>query len=350
MNNILYSIAALFLTIFLIKLFSSPATKLGLIDHPGGRKKHQTPVPLIGGITIFCSFCFIVLFNNEATREYSSLFFGMATLLIVGFLDDLHDISAKARLLMQVMTAIMMATWGGQTITSLGNFFGTGEVLLNLSSIPFTVICTVGLINAVNMIDGLDGLAGGLIIVALSWLTYAGIAIGSSESTTLILILISTISGFMVFNFRHPWRNRASIFLGDAGSMMLGFALAWFTIDLSNDARGSIPPISLAWILALPIIDALSLITRRISKGKHPFEADREHLHHILLRAGFSSRTTVNIIIATSFIMGGVGTLGWQYGVPEYYLLYGLLIALIMHLYIIKHAWRIMKVLKKLNR
>lgn len=348
--HIPHYLATFALTAFLIHIFRAPARALGLLDCPGGRKTHECPVPLIGGIVIFCAFCFTVLFLDEPLRKYSSLFAGMGILLITGVLDDLRDISAKAKLATQVIAAILMASWGGQTVTTLGSLFGTGEILLGTWSVPFTVICTVGLINAINMVDGMDGLAGGLIIVALAWLVYGGVAGGTVEATPLVLMLIAATGGFLIFNFRHPWRLCATVFLGDAGSMMLGFALAWFAVDFSQGPQSPIAPIAIAWILAIPIFDAITLMARRMLKRQNPLAADREHLHHIFLRAGYSHNTTVNILIGINVLMGGIAVVGWQLGVPDYILLLGLVAAFVGHFFFVMHAWRIMKALKRLRR
>lgn len=345
--DLFYYLSAFILTVFLIKVFRKPATQLGLIDHPGGRKRHEEPVPLIGGIAIFCSFCFVVLFLDEPLRQYSSLFLGMGILLITGILDDLHDISALAKLAMQVLAASLMVIWGGQTIPTLGNFFGMGEVKLGILEIPFTILCTVGLINAINMIDGLDGLAGGMILISLTWILYCT-GFSATSTNALILLIISSTLGFMICNYRHPWRDRASVFLGDAGSLILGFALAWFTVNLSRETP-SVSPLAFAWILALPIFDAISLMMRRALKKKNPLSPDREHLHHIFMRAGYSSKASVNILIFISFIMGGIGVIGWQIGLPDYILLLLMVMLFSGHLYFVMHAWKIMKVIKKLK-
>jgi len=343
-------LAVFALTAFLIQVFRGPATQLGLIDRPGGRKMHDRAIPLIGGIAIFCALCFVILFFDGPIRKYSSLFAGMGILLIAGILDDLHDISAKTKLAVQIFVAVLMTSWGGHTVTSLGNLFGSHEILLGPWSIPFTVLCTVGLINAINMIDGMDGLAGGIIIVALAWLVYAGNISGAVESVPLIMMLLAATGGFLIFNFRHRWRLCATVFLGDAGSMMLGFALSWFAVDVAQGSASPIAPISIAWILALPVFDTVGLMLRRMMKKQSPFSADREHLHHIFLRAGYSNNVTVNMLIVISAVMGGIGVIGWQLGIPEYILLIGMLAAFYGHIYFVMHAWRIMRALKRLRR
>jgi len=345
-----YQLAAFVLSIFLVHVFKSPAHRLRLLDYPGGRKTHEHPVPLIGGIAIFGAFCFSALLLPGPLRPFSSLFAGMGILLIAGILDDLNDISARSKLAAQTIAALIMAASGGESIKSLGNLFGTGEILLGDWSIPFTVLCTVGLINAINMADGLDGLASGLIVVALAWLTYIAHLTGAHQIIPPITLLLAATLGFMLFNFRFPWRRRATVFLGDNGSMMLGFAIAWFSIDISQGPHASGTPIAIAWILAIPVFDTVSLMARRMRKGLSPFAADREHLHHILLRAGYRPCTSVNILIAIAILMGAVGTIGWYLGISEFVLLLLLLAVFSGHLYFVLRAWRMTKSLKRLRR
>ncbi len=164
------------------------------------------------------------------------------------------------------------------------------------------------------MLDGADGLAGGVSLVALGLFGSVALIPGLVLDAMLIFTLAGAVFGFLLFNMRTPWRKQASIFMGDAGSMMLGFALVWFAVDLSQ----IITPVAVVWIFAIPLMDTVSCMLRRILKGRSPFAADREHLHRVFMRAGLSVSGAVWLIILLSFLMGLVGLAGWYYAVLEY--------------------------------
>lgn len=341
-------VAAFLLSAGLVHFFRLPAEKVGLVDNPGGRKQHVGAVPLVGGIAIFAAFVFAALFLPIPLRPYASLFLGMALLLTVGVMDDLHSLAPKAKLVAQLLAAALMVFWGDVMVISLGNIYSAGEVVLGLWGIPFTLICVVGLINAVNMIDGMDGLAGGVVLIMGSWMALAAVLNGDMLDTTVLILLLSAVLGFLLFNYRHPWLQRAHAFMGDAGSMLLGFAMAWFAVRISQADSSALSPISLAWILALPVFDTITVMLRRIMKHKSPFEADRDHLHHIFMKAGLSDRAAVNLLLLWVLSMGAIGVGGWHFGVPEILLLIGLVFAFLLYLYFVLHAWKTMKAIKRL--
>lgn len=338
----------LLVVLFLTPILTRPAEKLGLMDTPGGRKRHKTAVPLTGGITMFAAFCIFLLLTDDPMRPYASLVVGMGLLLIVGLMDDLQEISPTSKMVAQLLAAVLMVSWGEVQIHSLGNIFGIGEIKLGEWAIPFTVLCTVGLINAVNMADGFDGLAGGMVAVGLFWLIVAGQINGVPVPfLALLAALFMIVSGFLVYNMRGPWRQRAATFMGDSGSMMLGFAIAWAAVYVSQKDSASVYPVSIAWILALPVIDLVSLAIRRTLRGRSPFSADREHLHHIFMRAGYSVTFTVSLFLILMFIFGLIGVIGWQQQWPEYYLFWSLLGIFALHYYFTTRAWRVMRVLRR---
>lgn len=205
----------------------------------------------------------------------------------------------------------------------------------------------VGIINAFNMADGTDGLAGGLSLVAALWLTVVALLSGGySETGMLLLLLTAVIMGFLCFNMRNPWRRRAVVFMGDAGSTMLGFLLAWFAIELSQGAQPAISPIAAVWILGLPLLDTVCIMLRRILKGRSPLAADREHLHHILLLAGYFDARTVAILLMISAGLGAVGVTGSLMAVPEVVMFYAFVGLFGLYFFAMSHAWKLMKAIK----
>lgn len=320
-------------------LFRNPASRLGLVDMPGGRKEHDGATPVIGGIAMFIAFMLAALSSGQPLNQFYALFAALLILVLVGLLDDLKDLSARSRFVAQIFAALLMASWGGVVIEDLGNLFGGGSVHLQGWAIPFTVFSVIGVINALNMIDGADGLAGGVSLVVLALFAAVAWLLGMAIHATLILTLAAAVLGFLVFNMRSPWREKASIFMGDAGSMMLGFALAWFAVDLGR----VITPITMVWIFAIPLMDTVSCMLRRVMKGRSPFSADREHLHHVFMRAGLSVSKAVLLIVLISFLMGFIGLAGWYYKVPEYVMFYAFALIFSIYYLAMSYAWRLAK-------
>jgi UDP-GlcNAc:undecaprenyl-phosphate/decaprenyl-phosphate GlcNAc-1-phosphate transferase len=340
------NLVAFFSTIVFILLFRKHAERLGLVDVPGGRKNHEGAVPVIGGIAILVSFIFSSFACGQPLDSFHSFFVNLLLLTVVGTLDDLHDLSARTRFFAQIVAALLMTSWGGVFIDDLGNLFGNGTVHLHNWAIPFTVFCVLGVINAFNMIDGVDGLAGGLVFIALVLFGSTALLAGLTIHATLIFLLASAVLGFLVFNMRSPWRSKAAVFMGDAGSMMLGYALARFAVDLTDSDSRALTPITAVWILAIPLMDTVNTMVRRMLKGRSPFSADREHLHHIFLRAGYSVSRTVVMILSVSLLLGLIGLAGWHYGVPEYMMFYAFLLLFALYSFAMSHAWKVMKAIK----
>lgn len=338
---------ALPVTVVLIMYLRRKAYSLGLMDMPGGRKQHHSEVPLVGGLGMFGGLVVAALVSGGLLQSSGALLAGLSLLVLVGYVDDHKALSAVSRFLLQAVAALIMVYWGELRLDNLGNLFGYGDVVLGSWSVPMTVFAVLGVINAMNMIDGADGLAGGLALIALLFFSgFAGLAGVLSE--TLLLPLIAALAGFMLFNLRNPWRERASVFMGDAGSMLLGFALAWYAVDLAA-TRELMTPITAVWILAIPLMDTISLMIRRILKGVSPFAADNEHLHHVLQRAGFSHGQMVAVVHAVAVFMAGVGVAGWKLGVPEYVMFYAFMTVFALYFYGMLHAWKLMRAVRKVH-
>lgn len=325
---VLISGGGLFFTALLIHMLRRPAERVGLVDRPGGRKTHEGLIPLTGGLAIYGGFFAV----SECAAEIVSpiLLLGMGLVLVVGILDDLYGLSVRLRLATEISAALTMAVWGGQMIYDLGDIVGTGSLPLGFFAIPFTVLCTVGFINAFNMADGIDGLASGCALTTVGWFIVAtgldGLPVPASK-----WILLAAILGFMLYNSRHPLRKKASVFLGDSGSMLLGFTLAWFAIQMTGGDSPILSPIAIAWVLALPVIDTIRLMIQRVSRGCSPFVGDREHLHHILLRMNLTHGQTSWLLVGVNACLGGIGVIGHHFGVPDFWLTLGFVGVFLLH-------------------
>jgi UDP-GlcNAc:undecaprenyl-phosphate/decaprenyl-phosphate GlcNAc-1-phosphate transferase len=197
----------------------------------------------------------------------------------------------------------------------------------------FTLFGVIGVINAFNMIDGLDGLAGGTALIATGWLVVVCLSAPTNHPDDLgaLLVLAAVLAGFLVFNLRGPWRSRASVFMGDAGSTMLGFVLSWFLIHLSKGDQAVMAPITAVWILALPLLDTLTVMTRRIIAGQNPFAADRQHVHHLLLGRGLTDAQVTATLLVLTFVTGGLGVLAHWLAVPHCLQFYAFGAAFLLH-------------------
>lgn len=346
MNNIYFYILSCTLTILFINIFHGHAKRFGLVDIPSGRKNHIGEIPLTGGLAMFMAVLVTMVFHGTLGGVYAAMFPALTLLVVIGACDDRFDLSAGSRFVAQAVAALLMVYAGKVALFDLGNIFGGGALHLGAWSVPFTVFCVIGVVNAINMLDGVDGLAGGLVLAVLLVFGFMAWLGGHQNQATLLFVLAGAVAGFSAFNMRSPWRTRAAVFMGDSGSMMLGFVVAWFAIDLSQQSAKSFAPITAVWILALPILDTVSLMLRRILKGRSPFSPGHDHLHHIFLRAGFSVPQTVMLIVSLSSVLALAGIAAGYLGVPEYLMFYGFLLLFLVYFFGMSHAWRLMKRLR----
>ena len=246
---------------------------------------------------------------------------GVGALLVMGAIDDAFTVPPAVKFTIMVWTACFVVIFGEAQIADVGNLFGFGTAKLEFMSKPFTVMCLVLLMNSINMLDGVDGLAGGF--CALVVLAMLAVCTGATAYFLTLSILLATLLGFLVFNMRAPWRKSASIFLGDAGSLCLGLVLGWFCIRLTQGGSAPFEPVTVIWIIALPVMDAFALFIARSVRGLHPFHADRTHLHHRLQDAGLSPGQTTAVMLGTIVIMSLTGYAAQVFNIPPV-ILFGL--------------------------
>ncbi|HPQ51124.1 MAG: undecaprenyl/decaprenyl-phosphate alpha-N-acetylglucosaminyl 1-phosphate transferase [Alphaproteobacteria bacterium] len=343
------SVAAFLVTVIVVALARQLALKLGVVDAPGGRKQHDEPVPPVGGIAIFTIFI-AILFGSGiflSTTIPWALIVSLGIILLVGVIDDAREIDARIKFATHFLVAAILVIGGGAQITSLGNILGFGQMGLGWMSIPFSIACVVYIINAVNMMDGLDGLAGGNALIVFLWFGLSAFWHGETETVFEIAIFCAGLLGFLFYNARSPWRKHAKVFLGDAGSMGIGVMIAWFAITLSQTPHQVIEPVSVAWVIALPIIDAFGLLVARLRDHKPPFAPDRRHFHHHFIHAGFGVASTVYIILCWSAILGAIGVLGVKLGVPHGVLGWAWAVLWLSHAALTIHAKKFIGLLSK---
>lgn len=266
--------AIFILTLILIKLLIAYAPKLGLIDIPNNRSVHKKVTPRGAGIAMIGAMIIAdTLFLNNLAITHLWTYIAILLVFSVGVLDDHRDAPPKAKFII-IAIATVLLSFDGLVISSLGSFFGV-NLSLGWFALPFTIFAVAGFTNALNLSDGLDGLAGSLSIVILGSLTLIGAINNDLFMVSLALCTISALMAFLIFNW-HP----AKIFMGDSGSLTLGFIIS----ILSIKALAYIEPIAILFIAAIPILDTIIVMVRRKRNGHSIFAADKFHLHHILLR------------------------------------------------------------------
>jgi UDP-GlcNAc:undecaprenyl-phosphate GlcNAc-1-phosphate transferase len=309
--------AAAFIAGLLILMLRRPAERWGLVDHPGGRKRHAAPVPLTGGAAITAGMILALAFSFSAFAQYSAFFAGVMLLALVGLMDDLGEVSPGTKLLLQVVAALLMTSWGENFLINLGDLFGTNPINTRHWAIPLTVFAALAVVNAINMLDGLDGLAGSLVLGILLVLTAFAWSIGDPNAAKILIVLAGALAGFLFFNLPWPLRGRHRTFMGDAGSMVLGFAVAWFSVSLTQRGSVTVPPPVMLWVLGLVLMDVFTVTVRRLARRRSPMAADRDHIHHMLLRRGYGPWQTLGLLVGANLALAALGAWMWHAGVPD---------------------------------
>lgn len=330
------------------------ARHFGWVDKPTTRKSHEGEIPLIGGWVVLLAVLCLQFFTPSGERAPTGYWIGSVMLFAVALADDRYPIRARYRFLVQFTAGIAGVSFGGQVLNNVGDLFGNGLLSEWWIVLPVTVLGTVALINAVNFTDGADGLCGGLALISLFWFLIV-VAISASLAATLqespasyadsliplAAAMMGGLAGFLYFNLRSPWRRKAVVFMGDSGSMLVGFTLSWFAIHVSSAyGSASVSPVVCLWIMAIPLADCASCIVRRILDGVTPMTADLKHLHHLLHKSGFTIGQSVMLIHALSFLCGLTGVLGWWLGLSDRWLFSGFSLALLAFIAATNLAWK----------
>ena len=310
------------------------AYRFGLLDHPAGRKDHDAPTPVTGGLAIFVGCAIVFLWGHSSTHALHSFLAAAALLVVTGIYDDLYDLRWYWRILVQAIAALLIIYWGGVRVEQIGPVFGLDALSLGWLSVPFTVFATIGIINAMNMIDGADGLCGLLGLAALAMLTAASIYAGNAVLAGRLSVLCGALAGFLVWNMRLPWRPRAKVFLGNAGSALLGLVIAWVSFRLTQNKGHPVNPVLALWLLPVPVMDCLVLIVRRVREGRSPFSAGHDHIHHIMQEAGFGPTRVAFWLAGFSLLCGVLTGQAMRMDVPNPLLL-ALFVALCMGWYLL---------------
>lgn len=311
------TVIAFLVTTSLLLVLRPLADAVGLMDRPGGRKTHRGVIPVVGGIAMFGGVIIAATMSDQLQRHGNVVLLAASLMVLIGALDDRFDLKPQFRLFAHAVAAIALTYGSGFVVRDLGSLLGFGDIPLGWLALPFTVVSCMALINAFNMLDGMDGLAGGCALVA--FLGFATVALAHSAPTSAImsLSLAGACLGFLLFNVPVRFNRGFRTFMGDAGSTLLGFVLAAVALILVQPTQADVPPAIVLWIMPIPIFELFTSTVRRIVKGLSPMQADNGHFHHTLVNAGFSVRLIFAIYIGVSALSALVAILALEEGVAE---------------------------------
>lgn len=323
--HIIGMVIAYLIGVCLVPMVISFSKKEGLVDVPNERKIHTKPISRIGGVAIWASamltfLCLVLMSYYPSENLLSGILLGGSLMFLLGLVDDIYNLNAKFKLFLQVAIATLVYLLGVQ----INNVPFIGD--LGIFSYPITLLWIVGISNALNFIDGVDGLAGSVVTVNAVTLAIIAVAMTPPNHVSALIgfILAGSMLAFLTYNF-----NPAKIFMGDSGALFSGFLLA--AISITGVMKAATLAILLPFlVLAVPIMDITFSSLRRISKGQSPFVADSEHIHHKLLHAGFSQKKTVMIMTSVAIISGALASLFMGSATIKHYFMYIVSIVVIM--------------------
>lgn len=309
-------------TLIFISAFASlflarkAAFKIGLVDKPDVRKKHQGHIPLVGGVSIYLALWILYLLQADLLPHFFLYMVCSTVLLVVGIIDDRFDLPVLPRIVLQTCVATVMM-FAGLSISSLGNIFSSDEVFLGSFSYVVTLFAVWGSINAFNMVDGMDGLLSGLSFVTLSALVIVFYLGGSNELARWSLCFLAATLPYTLLNSDMFFGKKFKVFMGDAGSTLIGLSVIWLLLLATQGERRVIQPVTALWLIAVPLMDMVAVMMRRLARGGNPFKADREHLHHVLLRSGFTQNQTLAVIVAIATLFATAGIICERNNISE---------------------------------
>jgi UDP-GlcNAc:undecaprenyl-phosphate GlcNAc-1-phosphate transferase len=317
---------------------STRAGSLGLLDHPHlVRKLHAAPTPVVGGIALSIGVV-AAWMSGLAPAPPAGALVSFAMILALGVADDRRDLHWSVRFAGQAVAVLPMIFIDGLAIQSLGDLFGAGPLMLGPFAIPVTIFMALGAINALNMIDGSDGLAGGAAFASLVAIAAVAAVSGHRDLALLLAVIAAGVAGFLTLNVRFPWQPRAKAFLGNGGSELLGFVLAWAVIQLTQTPPAQAPgaavaPILAPYLIGPVLVDCVAVMTRRMIAGRSPFAADTQHFHHMLQRAGASVTLVAATAAIGSLLFAGAGVAALALGASQTLLAAALVVVVTLQIF-----------------
>lgn len=343
--------ASFFLSFVIVKLLKPLAYWVELVDKPGGRKQHQGLIPLVGGLAIYASISLCTILFIEQTWFLRMFIVAGGLIVFMGMVDDRYDISARFRLVGQLLVCCIFVYGMDIHISSFGDLIGIGELNPGWLGYPLTVLSLMGVINAFNMLDGMDGLVGTVTMVCFAGLVALFGANGSESLQYLCMAFVGAIGAFLIFNIwgKPGHKKIKKVFMGDAGSMFLGLSVGVLVVYGSQEPVGAFAPITALWLVLLPMTDMFTIMYRRVKRGKSPMAPDRTHIHHILLRAGFCKKNTLNIIVICQAAFVVLGVVIVQQGFSESFSFAAVIAFVLAYQLLMKRSWRFIRWARKVS-
>ena len=321
-------------------LFFRLAGPIGLLDTPNERKSHVGQIPVVGGLAIVCS-TLIAFFIFDISLPISENVIILAGVLFVfGVIDDRQGLSPKFRFIAQIIIAIASVFFGDLHLYFFGDIFGIGDFYLGFWGEILTVLAVVTAINAFNMIDGIDGLLAGLLLMLFVTLCFVDV-----QYSVFYWLFVANIMVFGCFNLGlfSTHKTKRKMFMGDSGSMLFGYLVVAILMSKSQHPGIEIRPVTVLWLICVPLMDVVAIVIRRSLKGQPLMKADREHLHHIFMRMGFSDRRALVFILFIAACFGAFGLMSESLQVSENHSFLLFLFIFACYLYFILHAWRFVR-------
>ncbi|WP_270829386.1 UDP-N-acetylglucosamine--undecaprenyl-phosphate N-acetylglucosaminephosphotransferase [Aeromonas sp. QDB20] len=324
--------------------------KLQLVDLPNQRKHHVGAIPLIGGIAVCIGVCLSVFFTFPTHSAIINVMLACAAcMVVIGAIDDAKDISPILRLVLQAFLTLALCLSTDISLHQFGDVLGIGNLTIPFVDLLIAIVAVCAAINAYNMMDGIDGLAGSMAGISLIGLY---VLFGSSMPMMANICLVITVAlvPYLVMNLNVPPFKR-KIFMGDAGSMFLGFIIGYLVLFGSqhHELVPAFRPVTALWLIGLPLMDMVGVMIRRIHKGQSPLRPDRNHLHHILLHAGFTPRESLLLIVVANLGIVFFGIVAEQAKVPEWLMMVLYLLVFAAYSLCLAHAWRLGRWVKGLK-
>ena len=336
------------LTILFIVVFRPIAFHFDFLDKPSNRKAHQGSVPLVGGIAMFFSTSFGLLFSGVIFLKEDLIFLVLSSLILVlvGVIDDYRNISHKVRFIFQITAALIIIYFGNAVLRDLGALISVENVQLELFAIFFSLFAIIGVINALNFSDGVDGMSSSLSLVTFFSIAFFAFKAKDFVVLKIVFCFISSILAFLIFNLGASKGSKFKIFMGDSGSTFLGLGIAWSLISFTQESQSIFSPITALWIYSIPLIDTISIMIRRVSHGKSPFTPDREHLHHFFILYGWTDRQALGIIVVMAVTMASIGIAMEINDFPERFMFLLFVVISFIYFFVLTRAWKLINVKK----
>ncbi|MBL4772122.1 MAG: hypothetical protein JKX98_00465 [Alcanivoracaceae bacterium] len=324
----------------LLLILRQLALKIGLVDVPNSRKIHLKAVPIAGGVALYLMAVALLWVTNNVSSFSFHLVAAAGLVVLVGLLDDMFQLTALWRFIVQIMASLLVIYFTNEQLSTFGFLlYPDWDIQLGMLAIPVTVFGVVGIINALNMADGIDGLA------AMTFVSPVFVMALLAEQNALrlwLLLLLVCVLIFVLFNKSTVYK----VFLGDNGSLFLGFILAWLLVYFSQGDQthiATIKPVTALYLVALPLYDTIFVMLKRIVNGVSPFKPDNSHLHHLFMAIGFTQTKTLFAMIFSQIIMIGVGIILLYSDIKEHYQFYLFVFMSIIYFCIMHKMWKNIK-------